>query len=209
MSQHRRSDTLTSLCTDAKSMFLDSRIQDINLHRFLPRVFYHTISPDPSNPFASFNRLSHILLRPMQLSKTLKAVFALAAMPTLMVAQPYVLELTDPITAASILLLHKEQALTNLFNVPRCGQICLFDPYFKAKLAPSCLARDPKKDGKERFQCFCKSRDYQRGVDECLKEQCSEEELAKVPSSSPCVFAIFTLKFIHTSIVFTCSLRGS
>jgi len=121
----------------------------------------------------------------MQLFKLRNALFALAAMPTLIAAQPHILELTDPITAASILLLHKEQALTNLFNVPLCGQICLLDPYFKAKFAHACLTRDPKNDGKERFQCFCKSRDYQRGVDECLKEQCSEEELATVTSFPP------------------------
>ena len=77
-----------------------------------------------------------------------------------------------PVEFAMTIMQHSPQALSNLHNLPICGQMCLFEPSSRDSFAPKCVHYS----GPERFACLCRSHAYQFKLDRCFKRQCTKEE---------------------------------
>ena len=104
----------------------------------------------------------------MQLSKIL-----LIGLPPVVLSKPVE---DTAVEFAMTIMQHNPQALSNLQNIPVCGQMCLFDPSSRDSFAPKCVHFS----GAERFACLCRSHAYQYKLDRCFKRQCSADERTTV-----------------------------
>ena len=103
----------------------------------------------------------------MQLSK----VLLLIGLTPLALAKP-----NEAMEFAMTIMQHSPQALSNLHNIPICGQMCLFEPSYRDSFAPKCVHYS----GPERFACLCRSHAYQYKLDRCFKRQCTKDERTTV-----------------------------